>query len=310
MNKFRSAILGGASREPVDPAVADKRGGKADGDDLASVEVARDAEPQRRPPRRRPPPPRRAKPRPSASRARSIDVDLINLSGGGAMIEADIKPRLWDRVDLFLGEGSRDRMRRALAARRPHRPRIRPRNAASTARPNSATPCCSTSSAAASPIRPAGRRTRARARQAQPGRAGRRLAPRRPAPSADLERRRSCGSHDTHTVRLRNISASGALIDCPIDLPEGAELMLDLGDSGQYFATVSWSRGGQAGLVFAEPFDLSAARRGQARSRRAALDSARATSTSSRTRPRRGPSEWERSRSTDLRDDLEGFLKR
>ena len=35
-----------------------------------------------------------------------LDVDLINLSGGGAMIEADFSPALWDRVDLYLGEGS------------------------------------------------------------------------------------------------------------------------------------------------------------------------------------------------------------
>ena len=35
-----------------------------------------------------------------------LDADLINLSGGGAMIEADLKPRLWDRIDLYLGAGS------------------------------------------------------------------------------------------------------------------------------------------------------------------------------------------------------------
>ncbi len=32
-------------------------------------------------------------------------IDLINLSGGGAMISCDFEPRLWERVDLVLGEG-------------------------------------------------------------------------------------------------------------------------------------------------------------------------------------------------------------
>ena len=35
-----------------------------------------------------------------------LEVDLINLSGGGAMIEADLNPRLWDRIDLYLGGGN------------------------------------------------------------------------------------------------------------------------------------------------------------------------------------------------------------
>ena len=60
------------------------------------------------------------------------------------------------------------------------------------------------------------------------------------------------------TVRLRNISASGVLIDSPFDFPEGTDLTLDLGKSGQFEATVGWSRGGQAGLVFKSPFELSA----------------------------------------------------
>src|SRR3954452_11400545 len=31
-------------------------------------------------------------------------VDLINLSGGGAMVSGAFKPNLWDRVELHLGE--------------------------------------------------------------------------------------------------------------------------------------------------------------------------------------------------------------
>src|SRR5689334_86127 len=36
---------------------------------------------------------------------KSHHVELINVSGGGAMIEGDFEPMLWDRVDLCLGEG-------------------------------------------------------------------------------------------------------------------------------------------------------------------------------------------------------------
>ena len=32
------------------------------------------------------------------------EVQLVNLSGGGAMVEGDFEPKLWDRVDLHLGE--------------------------------------------------------------------------------------------------------------------------------------------------------------------------------------------------------------
>src|SRR5690606_8315563 len=34
------------------------------------------------------------------------EVDLVNLSGGGAMIRCDLSPRLWERIDLIFAEGS------------------------------------------------------------------------------------------------------------------------------------------------------------------------------------------------------------
>ena len=62
--------------------------------------------------------------------------------------------------------------------------------------------------------------------------------------------------HDTHQVRLRNISAGGALIECNHPFKVGAELMLDLDEAGIIFARVSWAQGGAAGLKFQTPFDL------------------------------------------------------
>ncbi|HZC37064.1 MAG TPA: PilZ domain-containing protein, partial [Sphingomicrobium sp.] len=37
-------------------------------------------------------------------KGRRRKVELINLSGGGAMVSGDFKPKLWDRVELHLGE--------------------------------------------------------------------------------------------------------------------------------------------------------------------------------------------------------------
>jgi hypothetical protein len=62
--------------------------------------------------------------------------------------------------------------------------------------------------------------------------------------------------HWSHPVRLRNISVSGAMIDCRHPLQTGAELLLDLQEAGTIFAVVSWARGDAAGLRFQRPYDL------------------------------------------------------
>lgn len=63
--------------------------------------------------------------------------------------------------------------------------------------------------------------------------------------------------HDTVVARLRNISAQGALIECTSRLTQGSDLLLDLGNAGQVPASVRWACGDQAGLAFAENFDVS-----------------------------------------------------
>ena len=64
-------------------------------------------------------------------------------------------------------------------------------------------------------------------------------------------------AHDSNPVRLRNVSAGGALVDVAVDYPLEAEVMLDLGDAGQYFTIVQWVAGDQAGLRFVRPFDIA-----------------------------------------------------
>ena len=62
--------------------------------------------------------------------------------------------------------------------------------------------------------------------------------------------------HDTFPVRLRNISADGAMMECRKDFPVGAEVLLDLEEAGTVFGLVRWAKGGQLGLRFNRKFDL------------------------------------------------------
>lgn len=112
--------------------------------------------------------------------------------------------------------------------------------------------------------------------------------------------------HDTTTVRLRNISETGVLLESERPFPQNAEVLLDLGGAGQFFANVSWSRGDQVGLHFREPFDISC------------LANAKPEVTSHLWKEPTyfGPGEDRRSPWADpmslpeLRTELEGFLKR
>jgi PilZ domain len=57
-------------------------------------------------------------------------------------------------------------------------------------------------------------------------------------------------------VRLRNISATGVMIECSAPLRVGSEPLLELSESLSVSATVAWVVGDQAGLRFHAPFDL------------------------------------------------------
>jgi hypothetical protein len=58
------------------------------------------------------------------------------------------------------------------------------------------------------------------------------------------------------SVRVRNISPDGAMVDCDRDVPEGAQVRLNLAEAGTLECIVRWSSGGQVGLKFNEKFDL------------------------------------------------------
>ncbi len=116
-------------------------------------------------------------------------------------------------------------------------------------------------------------------------------------------------SHESTRVRLRNISERGALVDSDVAFPPDAEVLLDLGAAGQHFATVSWSRGDQVGLRFASPFDIALLAKVKPE---VATHKWTRPSYLKSGRPGRSDSSngWGSASLPDLRDDLEGFLKR
>lgn len=62
--------------------------------------------------------------------------------------------------------------------------------------------------------------------------------------------------YEAEPVRLRNISVSGALVQSGNPLPEGAQVYLDMKEAGRLPATVVWTRGDQSGIQFRDPFDI------------------------------------------------------
>ena len=312
MNSFRKAILSGNGLKG-DPVVQQKSKRGATEDDLSSVEVSRD---EARSQNHRDDDRHRLDQETVTVRfdGEQHQADLINLSGGGAMIRADFTPRLWERVDLIFAEGAEiecavrwlrdDRVGLEFA----HETRIdcdpekRDRLLLDVIRRSFA------DDVTISTVKP----------EPLPVEAVHAIDEEDDsvANSRRVERRhplvwmgRVFYNHDSEKVRLRNISENGALIEAPVSYPLGAEVYLDLDDAGQHFATVSWTCGDKVGLKFKKRFDLSVLRKSKPEVAPAML-----------TRP--GPSQiyadqdnpwadgWNRQSIDQLRDDLEGYLKR
>ena len=313
MNSFRKAILSGQGLHKVNPIVHDKQTHGAKTDNLSSVEVPRG---ESRSQNHRDDDRHRLDQESATVRfdGEVHQVDLINLSGGGAMIRADFAPRLWERVDLIFGEGAEiecavrwlrdDRVGLEFA----HETRID----------------CDAETRDALLLdvirRSFGDVTVSIAKLDEEAADTVTLASKDDddavANSRRTDRRHPLVwvgqvlyNHSSEKVRLRNISEHGALIECPISYPLGAEIYLDLDDAGQHFATVSWTCGDKVGLRFKGPFDL-----------RVLSKSKPELAPSMMIRP--GPSQiyadqnnpwadgWNRQSLDEIRDDLEGYLKR
>lgn len=233
---------------------------------------------------------------------KDYEAELINLSGGGAMVAGDFKPKLWDRIDLHLGEnGTVECAVRWLREGRvglefAHETRLEcsPDQQASVLRDVIAKSFPDIEFEVVE-------------EEAEPVHEG------------DDNRRDSrhpliwCGilHHDYQStpVRLRNISATGCLIECSAPVRVGSEPLLELSEPLSVSVTVAWAIGDHAGLRFHTPFDL----------RQLAASRPEVTSTEweppSYLRGDDPPAaqshdHWQRASIGQLRRDLEGFLKR
>ena len=118
-------------------------------------------------------------------------------------------------------------------------------------------------------------------------------------------------NHNSEKVRLRNISEHGALIESPINYPLGAEVYCSTWATPASISRPSAGRAAtRSGLKFKKPFDLKLLGKRQARSRAAADDPA-GTEPDGIGRPGQSLGRrWNRQSLDELRDDLEGYLKR
>jgi hypothetical protein len=58
-------------------------------------------------------------------------------------------------------------------------------------------------------------------------------------------------------IRLRNISAAGALVECSKAVAPGVRLTIDIVGVGPVVGTVRWSQAGKFGVLFDDGFDLT-----------------------------------------------------
>lgn len=310
MNSFRKAVLSGKGLRD-DPVVRQKSKHGSKEDDLSSVEVPRG---ENRARDHRDDDRHRLDQETATARfdGQEYVVDLINLSGGGAMIRCDFTPRLWERVDLIFAEAAEiecavrwlrdDRVGLEFAheTRLDCDPVARDQLLLDVIRRSFADARITIANPTPEPAR-----VEAAGDDDDTIANSRRYERRHPLVWIG----QVLFNHDCETVRLRNISEHGALIEAPVAFPVGAEIFLDLDGAGQHFATVSWACGDKIGLKFSDPFDLSVLR-----------NSTPEVAPEMLTRP--GPNQiyadqgnpwaegWKRQSLDELRDDLEGYLKR
>lgn len=232
-----------------------------------------------------------------------FEAELINVSGGGAMIAVDVLPHIGERLHLHLGDGAA--MECAVRWIKGGRLGLEFAHETQLA--------CSDDELAALLREVINRdfpEQKFTSRDIHPVEAESETADQRSATRhpliwwGDLHH----GSHSWH-VRLRNISASGALIQCPGSVRVDSEVLLELHKAGALTASVSWAVGDHLGLKFDEPFDLR--RLSEAKPRVTPPSWMRPVYLENEVQPDSPWDEaWSRMSVDDLRTQLEGFLKR
>lgn len=174
-------------------------------------------------------------------RRRKHAVRVINVSSRGAMIEADLDPRIGEKIDIFFTPQSRTQC--VVRWVRENRVGLEFLNE---------TIFWESAAGGDGPV------FRMAEEPAQPSPAAPREVVERQPRQALLRRGTLYWSGISIPVRLRNISSGGARVESERELVAGAEVELDLGEAGFQVAEVRWSQDGQVGLRFADQFNLDA----------------------------------------------------
>lgn len=229
---------------------------------------------------------------------RELVVELINLSGGGAMIAGKFSPMLWDRVDLHLG--NHGTIECAVRWVRDGRVGLEFAHETRLDWP---------SDEVATVLRTIIERTFPHIEFPESGVPApvelddddNRRAPRHPL----FWKGTLHHNYQSDPVRIRNISATGAMIETSATVVVGSEPLLELTDAVSVSATVEWAVGDQVGLRFHAPFDISVlgdSRPSVVPNEWCPPDYLRADAPQD--------DRWQRLSLQQLREELEGFLKR
>jgi hypothetical protein len=233
----------------------------------------------------------------------SYHLELVNLSGGGAMVDGPFPAKLWDRVELRVGTDGV--IECAVCWMRDGRVGLEfaqetRLDCAVGEQANILRETISRSFPEAEFEGPPAAETAA----AAPDSAEQRSDRRHPLIWSGVLHH----DFESHSVRLRNISSTGAMIDCPLALGVGAEPLLELGGI-ELPATVTWAVGDSAGLRFSREFDLG--QLAQSRPDVAPPQWQRPTYLNGRKVTKPAPEQqWQHMSLGELRQELEGFLKR
>ena len=167
-------------------------------------------------------------------RRRRLEVAVVNVSSRGAMIRAEIEPRIGEKIELLFDGKSRTRC----IVRWVREGRIGLEFADET--------ILWTSDRSDGPVFQS-EKSEAPAVHAVTDR----------EPRQKLLRAGTLyWSGISIPVRLRNISGGGARVESGRELCPGSEVELDLGEAGFQIAQVRWSKDGQVGLKFAQSFNI------------------------------------------------------
>ena len=224
-------------------------------------------------------------------------VELINLSGGGAMVSGTFKPKLWDRVELRLGEnGTID-----CAVCWIRGDRIGLEFAQETRLDCSPTEQTKVLRAVIARSFPDIQFQEPPSSQSEPATDEQRREGRHPLIWSGVLHHRD----KKLRVRVRNISATGAMIESSDPVLVGGQAILELGDDGFIPATIAWLVGDQVGLSFRGKFDMTQL----ARSRPEVAPAKWVAPDYLKSHAPRKSANWGRLSLRQLRKQLEGFLK-